>query len=378
MSIVTLPSIIDEALKELPFGGPLRPLLARAKLVSFDFFDTLFARPFAEPEAVFEMLGYKLGMADFRQRRIRAQQEAFKVMHRKGRNEISLDDIYACFDAQGRSPRDLASAELDLELALVKPRPEALRLYAALQRDGSRALAITSDMYLPRIFFERALSEHGLEARHLLVSCDLNATKRDTGALFKELLRISEHLPGDILHLGDNHVSDVARATQHGLMTFHWPKGHGNPVNPADDAMRAPVAHGLLEREGAEACANVFERFGFLYGGPANLGFLQWVAARARADGIEHLLFLARDGFLMHRLAEVGAVSDLPTHSYFLGSRTALSLAAIDEMSFDTSMPFLLSGSADLHAGELLDRIGVERPAAAVLSDLGLGEEVRN
>ncbi|WP_204338159.1 hypothetical protein, partial [Proteus mirabilis] len=66
-----------------------------AEVVSFDVFDTLFVRFVASPEDVFDLVGARHGLPDFRRRRIAAQRDAFRVMRAAGRREIDLDGIYA-------------------------------------------------------------------------------------------------------------------------------------------------------------------------------------------------------------------------------------------------------------------------------------------
>jgi FMN phosphatase YigB (HAD superfamily) len=368
---------VAAALQAFSHAAELAERLDQASCISFDFFDTLFARPFAEPEFVFDLLGRRLGMADFRQKRVAAQAEAFRRMRAQGRKEIRLNDIYACFDAPAEQQAHWAQAEAELELALLAPKPEVLRLFHALRAAGAQ-LAICSDMYFPRDFFENALRQHRIDVVEiLLVSAEENATKRDAGELFDVLVQMSGQSAESVLHIGDHAMADIQRAQERGLMAFHY---DAKPSTSRERAERAYTLHGLWERCKTEANDSLFERLGFLYGGPANLGYLQWLAEQCRNDGIEHLLFLSRDGFLLERLAKhkhvQGHVRDLPPFHYFTGSRVAYYLAAITEKNFSTYIPFLLSGCGGLKPRELLERIGVTPPAEQVMRDLGLGAEV--
>ncbi len=365
---------ISDALAAIPNGEQLASLLDRAECVSFDFFDTLFARPFLDAELTFDLLGRKTGVEHFRRKRTAAQREAFRRMHEEGRREIRLSDIYACFDADHSTREHISAAETELELSLLAPKPKMLRLFHALQRAGIR-LAISSDMYLPKEFFLQVCRRHGLDAiDHLLVSAEANATKRDAGELFDVLIQQSGFEAHAILHIGDHPIADVQRAMERGLLAFHY-------HDPAPDAVPGekppPTLHGLWERCDIEdGGLGEFERLGFLYGGPANLGYLKWLMNQVERDGIEHLLFLSRDGFLLQKLADQLPDGSLPKHAYFLGSRVAFYLAAITEKNYSAYIPFLLSGSAGLKPREIFERIGVPSPAEEVMRDLGLGAEI--
>src|SRR6201999_1505232 len=109
------------------------------------------------------------------------------------------------------------------------------------------------------------------------------------------------------------------------------------------------------------------------YGGPAGVGFLDWIAAEAKRDGIDHLLFVSRDGYVLHKLAALREPGSLPASSYFFGSRVAFAMASMDERNFESQSDFLVAGAGDLAPAELLERIGVTPPAEHVLEDLGLG-----
>jgi FMN phosphatase YigB (HAD superfamily) len=358
-------------------SSELEALLARASAVSFDFFDTLFIRPLAHPEDAFDILGSRFGMPDFRARRRAAQSEAFRRMVAAGRKEITLADIYACWPLGAVPSSELMKAEYELELALVEPNPELLELFAAILASG-KPVVITSDMYLSADFFLAALRPHGWDHLPLFISADRNATKRDSGELFDAVAAHLGLAAGSILHIGDNELADVTRPRDKGLMAFHY-----RAARPAAESARKPaplalsLGQGLLRTRAREIAAGSYAELGFAYGGPANLGFLDWVGERARADSIEHVLFLSRDGFTMERIARADPERKLPPFCYFLGSRTAYTLAAMTADNFTAFLPFLLSGADGLAPHELLERIGVTPPAPPVMDDLGLGHEVR-
>jgi predicted HAD superfamily hydrolase len=354
----------------------LRRLVENASAVSFDFFDTLFTRPLANPEDAFDIIGHRYAMPDFRQRRRAAQAEAFRRMQRARRKEITLAGIYECFEENPVARDELMQAEYALELSLVEPIAEAVELLRALLAEG-KPVAITSDMYLTADFFRAALEPHGLADVPLFVSASRNATKRDTGELFEVVARELNLSPREVLHIGDNPLADVQRPREKGMQAYHYRPAHVRHAPGKDVALATSLGFGLMQTHAPELRDNEFAALGFVYGGPATLGFLDWIGEQATRDGIEHLLFLSRDGFALERIARSKPGLCLPPFTYFLGSRTAFTLAAMTADNFVQFLPFLLSGSSGLAPAELLERIGVPPPAEDVMTDLGLGDEVR-
>ena len=353
----------------------LQELADRALVISFDFFDTLFVRPLANPEDAFDILGNQFNLVDFRRMRRAAQTEAFQRMQAAGRKEISLREIYLCFPDTGHDPAKLMEAEIALELALVEPNPEVAAVFCAMVATGKQVV-IVSDMYLSADFFVRALQSSGMAQVPLFISADLNATKRDTGELFEIVARDLNVAPADILHIGDNLLADVTRAQEKGLLAFHYKPENGAPAKKPV-TLTASIGYGLLQTSAKSISPGTFGALGFNYGGPANLGFLEWIRKRAQQDGIDHLLFLSRDGYALERIAKRKAWSDFPDFHYFLGSRVAYTLAATDRSKFSEFIPFFLSGADGLMPSELLERIGVQPPSIQIMEDLGLGPTVK-
>jgi len=352
----------------------LAALIAAADAISFDFFDTLFVRPLADPEDAFDILGRRFGMNDFRERRRAAQTEAFRRMHERGRKEITLADIYECWDARVVSSQDAMAAEEALELMLVRPNPELVEHFRRAVA-SRKPVVITSDMYLPASFFEAALRRNGLPVVRVVISADRNATKRDAGELFDVLIAELGLPPNRILHVGDNAVSDVQRAGEKGLVAYHYRLSRALPALD-HRSLDASLAVGQLRLHSTVLEPGSPRELGFVYGGPAALGFLDWVVQMAERDRIDHVLFLARDGFALEKLAGSIDQGSLPRFSYLLGSRTAFTMAAMNAASFADYLPFLLSGSDGLAPAELLERINVPVPAESVMRDLGLGRDV--
>lgn len=344
--------------------------IASAEAISFDFFDTLFVRTLLDPEDVFDILGKRFGINNFRKLRREAQARAFRRMREAGRREITLEGIYDCFEKAGFSIEELIDAEYRLELALVHPNRELVDLFLDAVRSEKRVV-ITSDMYLPVEFFRESLRQHNLPAVPMFISADRNATKRDCGELFDVLVAELGLSPERILHVGDNVVSDIKQANAKGLATFHYTE-HRRPPKRKHSSLECSIASGLLRKHGDQIPPGSARELGLLYGGPAAVAFLEWIAEQARQDKIDRVLFLARDGYCLHRIAQARADNRLPPHDYFLGSRVAFTLAAMTESNFLKFIPFLLSGAEELSVYEVFERIGVSPPASSLMEMFGL------
>lgn len=360
---------------EYPRIVELESKISLANIISFDFFDTLFVRPLCHPEDAFDVLAKRFGIDNFRKLRKTAQTAAFQRMHERGRKEISLADIYECFPATNVPANILMQAEYDLELALVYPNPELIEVFNRAVSAGKKVV-VTSDMYLTEDFFVKAFDQYGIKQVPMFISAEKNATKRDAGELFTVLAK-SLNVPCEsILHIGDNEHADVKQAQAKNIQAFHYLQSRQVP-QLKQYSPEASAALGLIQLQGAEMVSGSVAESGFLYGGPATFAFLRWIEQQATKDKVDHVLFVSRDGYLLNRIVEGGALSNLPRSCYFFGSRTAFTLASITDTNFISYLPFLLSGADELSPFELLARIGVPAPPAELMDAFGLGDGTR-
>jgi FMN phosphatase YigB (HAD superfamily) len=350
----------------------LTRFFSEAKAVSFDFFDTLYIRKINNPEHVFELIGNRFGVSNFSALRKAAQSEAFQRMHVAKKHEITLEGVYECLRVDGANIAEIMRYEYEVELALLKPNPELFEIFSKLVESG-KTVVITSDMYFSEDFFRDALRPYGLDHLPLFISAERNATKRDCGELYDLVAGELDLSHGEILHVGDNPVSDVERAEEKGIVAYHYIASHLPEPDANVSSLVASIASGLLRSSTEPVSLNSYEEFGYRYGGPAVVGFLDWILDRVRIDKIDCVFFLSRDGYVLEQV--VSALPDvaLPKYSYFHGSRIAFTLASVTEQNFDQFIPFLLSGSEGLSPAELLERIGVPPPDPSVMNDLGLG-----
>jgi predicted HAD superfamily hydrolase len=353
----------------------LRHLAKDARVISFDFFDTLFIRPLDDPEDAFDLLGNKFLIPDFRQLRRKAQKNAFVQMVKEGRKEITLKNIYSNFHDTRFDIESIMEAEYQLELALVEPNPFFTKFFNDLIASG-KTVVITSDMYLDEDFFRAALKKYDMPDVPLFISADRNATKRDTGEIFDLLITEFEVEPHHILHIGDNELADVTKPREKNINAWHYEATH-----LVNKGIKQPLATSLINgmirtlqpenvKEGS------FQKLGYEYQAPATWAFLEWIRKQSVIDNIDKLLFVSRDGYALERIASRYFKEKLPNFSYFMGSRIAFNLALMDDENFSQNLVFLMSGSDGLSPGELLERIGVEPLADNVMQSLGIASDL--
>ena len=180
--------------------------LSRYDIVSFDIFDTLLLRSCKSPSDVFGIVEKKLGFADFKNRRIKAEEEA-RLRPDVNNHEITIYDIYdqLALDSEGESIS--FQHEIDVEYDVCYANPVFLELYYKLLKKHCIMIA-TSDMYIPETILQNLLHEKGFnQISRVFVSCDYGFGKRH-GELQKA---IQKELGTDLryIHIGDNLLSDV-------------------------------------------------------------------------------------------------------------------------------------------------------------------------
>ena len=269
--------------------------------------------------------------------------------------------------------RDPSSEEIAQYLAVerqcdrfgLKPCEEITQLIGRAKAMGLRVIAI-SDMYLPGHKLSQMVSDLGIEPfHHIYASSDVLLTKV-TGRLFEHVLQQESLKREEVVHIGDNRVSDVLSPRSLGIRAFHFRRSHEPP-------------HPSLKDPGFKLGYEVF--------GPALTFFAHSLLNRAQSDGIEELAFASRDGFLPMKVFELLytelPASRRPFYRYVHLSRrsTRPALAAIEDTSrllhsFLTPSPLRPATLLDTSraAGQWVAVEG-KAPLRTLVDDLNLREE---
>lgn len=202
-------------------------LSPEVNVVSFDVFDTLVQRPFFEPTDLFDLLSDEFNKdtsswIDYKQLRIDAQHSCRDKQARLNSSveEITLDQIYDELISTTVIPREklsrLKEREKELEIRFCTARALGKELFELARYSGKRII-ICSDMYLPRETIEKILGKCGYSGyEKLFISSELGLTK-STGHMYTRVQKmLSVNDPKSILHIGDNHISDIRRAHARG------------------------------------------------------------------------------------------------------------------------------------------------------------------
>ena len=355
----------------------LKQRISKAEVVSFDFYDTLFSRRMCQPKDVLQLLEKKLQRAvpecviPWSEVRSRALQRVPA--------SYCLDELYEAMEDIGRIPLEIVQRakrmELELEQRMLVPRSPILECMRDAIGAGKEVYVIT-DMYLPQQFFLEALEKEGIrlaESRVLVSGC-LGKCKAD-GSLW-ECYR--ERVKGrKALHVGDHPSADVEEAERHGIPAHRllgaWEmfsrsslRGIAGRIVTDTASLLMGCVLGRLFRDpfalnatkGIPELRSNFEMGSCIFG-PALLTFFQWLLQEARKDGIQRLVFMARDGyFLKEDFEEYLSLCGERMETCYIGISRQLAMTAAIESEEDiwqlADMPY--TGSL----GEMLeDRFGI-------------------
>ncbi len=391
-------------------GERIRAALPTASVVSFDIFDTLIVRPFADPDALLrlaaEQIEAQFGVRGFFEKRKEAESICREEMGEGA--DPSLNDIYAVLERQfGPLDRDaLMAIELDLERRYCRPREALIELAGRLRSEGRRVILV-SDMYLPETHIRVLLERAGLPEFDALYLSNAIGLRKDLGNLWPYVLETEGVGKDALLHVGDNERSDVQILVDGG---WSPPVHVMRPLAVLDtlpggkeivDLLHAPCAWprelilGLianricarLDREPARY-GEVFSDpadFGYSLIGPIMLSFMVWLLRSARQHRVKKLLFLSREGWMLEQLyrrmrdhpAFQSLAAGLPDAAYVYASRSFAGSAALRGRQ---DLPLLLQAHFDGTLAQLLNaRFGWEdlREAEALIGKEALQTWIR-
>lgn len=295
---------------------------------SFDVFDTLLVRPVADPHDIFRLVERDLDAPGWATTRIAAERAARRT---KASLEVTLDEIYlaAPLAPWARRATVFRACELSWE-SRARIDPSAAARVAAARAAGACILYV-SDTYLPRDFLLERLAPVWRPGDTLLLSHEAGDSKGRTW-----WARLANEFPHPWHHLGDHLHSDVTAPARHGISTEHWTRSRPNARESAlaGENPGRPLAAGLARfaRLTRPVEAHPLWNDGANVAGPLFYGFVRWVLQTAASHRAECVYFLARDGQLPHRMAELvrAAEPSLPEARYLYGSRHAWYLALFD------------------------------------------------
>jgi hypothetical protein len=205
---------------------------------------------------------------------------------------------------------------------------------------------LASDMYLSKSHLRNLLHDLGITAYHDIYVSSEVGFRKDARSLFPYILAKEGVTPSEIVHIGDNEQSDIQVAIDIGIRAFHVRKAKDlffetkqaksvfkDRLNTLSPYCRYAYALGInklfddpFPKSNSLVNGNL-ELFGYFYIGPLLLSFTKWVAETAVKEKIDTLLFLSRDGEILHKIykmVERHNLRKMPKADYIEISRQAL------------------------------------------------------
>ncbi len=287
-------------------------LIRNKNYVSFDIFDTLILRPYLKPSDLFIQIEKDLKLRGFAKDRIKAEEQA-RV--EASMNEVTYNQIYKNLKDKYEGAYEY---ELELEKRVCQRNPEIYELYK-YAIENRKKIIFTSDMYLPKVVIEEILKKTGYNIYdNTFLSSQYNATKY-TGKLFQKLLEKMSIRAKDLLHIGDNEISDVRVPSKMGIQNIYYPKvidrfldlyynlsvlvEQETDGSFKKDELSLSLILGInsiLWIENKEK--DYWRKFGHIYAAPLLYSFTNWIYETAKKKGIKNLAFVARDGYSLIRI----------------------------------------------------------------------------
>lgn len=294
-------------------------------LYSFDIFDTIITRNTATPDGIFALMQYELqhdsGYAcldeyiknNFYIIRTNSEKLARENFCRRGIEEITLQQIYMCMATTGRiSARD---AELLMELELRIEWDNIIAISANIDKvhnllDKGERIILISDMYLSARQISKLLAkvDERLLELEIFVSSDVGFTKR-TGNLYKYVHNRLGIEYKAWQHYGDNWQSDVLNPLKYGIKAKRYLYPELTVAerillcNEADVFMQLSIGNSRNCRLGGSV-KNQAWMVGSSSVAPILVTYVQWILECAKKQKITRLYFIARDGYILQRIAD--------------------------------------------------------------------------
>ena len=359
-------------------------LIDQHDCVSFDIYDTALLRNVLFPSDIFEVVGLKLQIPQFKQKRIKAEAEARR---RSKCEDIHLDEIYDVLGKMIGYETSLQAKQIELETEeeFTTANRFIQRVYDYAVSQKKRILFI-SDMYLPEDFLTRLLLRNGYDRfEKLWVSNQVGRTK-GTGSIYP-FIQLASGISDRWLHIGDNRIADVENAAKHQISAYHYKPVRSRinltgPFSLRQSIMKAIQINFAETTEGL----SYWERFGIETVSSLFYGFMTWLVGQL--EGKKRIYFLSRDGYLPYRLYQLLAENraDLPEPVYLYASRRAYQIPNALNMDQQAALQLFTAYNPalgqKLTLGEVLDNLHLERQKYAhLLAEYGFSDyanEIRN
>lgn len=305
--------------------------------ITFDIFDTLITRKLVNPDDLFKLIDDKI---KFKLDRpfIEIRKEAEIVARTEFDRDVSIDDIYITMEKinnySSAKVKKLKKLELDLEMEVLIPRDDMVKLYNKLIKD-KKNIDIISDMYLPKKVIIKILKNCGIEVyRNLFISCDINKRK-DNGVMWDYYFSENNE---KTIHVGDNYISDYVEVLKRGKQAIKILSGsdfyrdsYNSKISSASNSLVLGNLYNRYLLNSPFFDKNKFNNNLELYGkyllAPIFSTFFKWFEQN---NFSKNILFISREGYYLQKIykeyCKIFNCNEI-NNKYFLTSRRAVSYA---------------------------------------------------
>lgn len=319
---------------------------------TFDIFDTVITRKTAVPKGVFAVMQKELtdgfkeislsedARSQFFKCRVEAESNARKKARESGREEVTIADIYECFrmtsGVDDDTAQKLSQIEIEMEYQLLQPIMENVVMIEKLVEKAE--CYFISDMYLPLSVIKKMLSlcSPAFEKIPVFLSCETGKTKH-SGTLYDYFIREKNINVTEWVHLGDNEYSDVQMVIRKGgtgklYKSYSFSTFERKLLKNREGDEKLQLTVGTVKNIcNREDVNESYAEVGIKVGGPILYGYVSWVIQDCLRREIRQLYFIARDGYILKKIADV-IIKDrqLELQTFYLyGSRKAWRIPAI-------------------------------------------------
>lgn len=359
----------------------------RYDIISFDIFDTLLMRKTVNPDDLFDITELRLKAEkdiDIQYRKLRKKAEK-NLRKSRTKADYSIDDIYEEFAKITGFDKEkcdtVKNMEVDTECRYLVPRESMVEAFNTIVQSLKKKVVLISDMYLTKEILEPILKKNGIDGySELLISCEKQARKED-GTLWDMFLK--ENSGKEIMHVGDNELSDTQIPGDKGIFTHHILSAKelfnltniGRAYRKQEMTALDSVAMGLVlnkyfndpyGKNSAQFNIKISrpEELGYAIIGPIVCDYMVWAVKEAEKSGIKQLLFLAREGYLFTKIFEIMkkntkriAGNGINGHYFYTSRRSSLVASIKDVSDIKSALNVYYEGTVN---GLLKGRFGID------------------
>lgn len=287
-----------------------RKKIKQYDVISFDIFDTLLLRPYAQPTDLFKHIEQFSGMSGFCQERIDAEHRV-RNSYQIG-EEITFDEIYGEINPKFKKCKKL---ELEMEYQTLRRNEEIFLLYQEALKNKKKIIII-SNMYLPEDFISKVLHKNGYKNYTKLFVSSKERLSKNTSNLFRFALNDVKVPASKVLHIGDNRHDDYDMAKLAGIDSLLYTKVLEQFFNAPDNkyALNFYNFHknkyeaGIIVmlcawqwlRSSLAPSKDYWYDLGFYIAGTPIYGYVNYIINNS--SKIDELIFVARDGYTLQKV----------------------------------------------------------------------------